>query len=74
MIIELEILVDLSKLSDVTKNDVATKTVHDKLVAKVNNIDASRFVLKTENDTDKSELENKIPDTGGLIIMPKSLI
>ena len=31
--------VDLSKLSDVVKNDVVKKTVYDKLVAKVNNID-----------------------------------
>ena len=36
---------DLSKLSDVVKNDVK-KTVYDKLVAKVNNIDSSNFVLK----------------------------
>ena len=59
--------VDLSKLSDVVKNDVVKKTVYDKLVAKVNSIDTSGFVLKTKYDTDKSELENKIPDTSGLI-------
>ena len=35
--------VDLSKLSDVVKNDVVKKTVDDKLVAKVNSIDTSRF-------------------------------
>ena len=39
--------VDLSKLSDVVKNDVVKKTVYDKLVAKVNNIDTNEFVLKT---------------------------
>ena len=59
--------VDLSKLSDVVKNYVVKKTVYDKLVAKVNNIDTSGFVLKTKYDTDKSELENKIPDTSGLV-------
>ena len=59
--------VDLSKLSDVVKNDVVKKDVYDKLVAKVNSIDTSRFVLKTKYDTDKSELENKIPDTSGLV-------
>ena len=59
--------VDLSILSDVVKNDVFKKTVYEKLVAKVNNIDTSRFVLKTKYDTDKSELENKIPDTSGLV-------
>ena len=43
------------------------KTVYDKLVAKVNNVDTSRFVFKTKYDTDKSELENKISDTSGLV-------
>ena len=52
--------VDLSKLSDVVKNDVVKKTVYDKLVAKVNSIDKSSFVLKTKYDTDKIELEKKI--------------
>ena len=54
--------VDLSKLSDVVKNDVVKKTVSDKLVEKVNNINTSDFVLKTKYDTDKSELESKIPN------------
>ena len=57
--------VDLSKLSDVVKNDVVKKDVYDKLVAKVNSIATNRFVLKTKYDTDKSELEIKIPDTSG---------
>ena len=51
--------VDLSKLSDVVKNDVVKKAVYDKLVAKVNNIDTSLFVLKTKYQTDKAELEKK---------------
>ena len=59
--------VDLSKLSDVVKNDVVKKDAYDKLVTKVNNIDTSRFVLKTKYDTDKSELEKKIPDTSSLV-------
>ena len=54
--------VDLSKLSDVVKNDVVKKTVYDKLVAKVNNIDTSDFVLKAKYQTDKTELEKKIPN------------
>ena len=58
---------DLSKLSNVVKNDVVKKDVYNKLVTKVNNIDTSRFVLKTKYDTDKSELENKIPDTSNLV-------
>ena len=52
---------DLSKLSDVVKNDVK-KAVCDKLAAKVNNIDTSGFVLKTKYQTGKTELEKKIPD------------
>ena len=54
--------IDLSKLSDVVKNNVAKKTVYDQLVTKVNNIDTSNFVLKTNYQTDKTELEKKIPD------------
>ena len=57
----------LRKLSDVVKNDVVKKTVYDKLVDKVNNIDISGFVLKTKYDTEKSDLEKKIPDTSGLV-------
>ena len=59
--------VDLSKLSDVVKNDVVKKTVYDKLVAKVDNIDTSDFVLKTKYQTDKTELEKKIPDVSNLV-------
>ena len=61
------ISVDLSKLSDLVKNDVVEKDVYNKLVAKVDNIDTSDFVLKTKYNTDKTELENKIPDTSGLV-------
>ena len=61
------IAVDLSKLSDLVKNDVIEKDVYYKLVAKVDNIDTSEFVLKTKYGTDKTELENKIPDTSGLV-------
>ena len=40
--------VDLSKLSNVVKNDVFIKTVYDKLVAKVDNIDTSSLVKKAD--------------------------
>ena len=50
----------LAKLSHVLKNDIVKKTVYDKLVAKVNNIDTTGFILKTTYDTDKSDLEKKI--------------
>ena len=38
------------------------KTVYDKLVAKVNNIETSGFVLKTKCEIYKSDLEKKISD------------
>ena len=41
--------------------------MYDKLVAKVNNINTSGFVLKTKYDTDKSDLEKKIPNISGLV-------
>ena len=59
--------VDLIKLIDVLKNDVVKNTVYDQLVVKVNNIDTGDFVLKTNYQTDKTELEKKIPDTSGLV-------
>ena len=43
------------------------KTVYDKLVAKVDNIDTRDSVLKTMCNTDKTELEKKIPDVGNLV-------
>ena len=65
---------DLSKLSNVVKNDVVKKTVYDKLVAKVNNINTSDFVLKTNYNTDKTELENKIPNVTDFVKKQNSLI
>ena len=41
--------------------------MYEKLVTKVNNIDTSDFVLKTKYQTDKTELENKIPDVSNLV-------
>ena len=68
------VLIDLSKLSSVANNEVVKKFAYSKLVAKVNNIDTSEFVLETKYQTDKSDLEKKIsdtdkkvPDTSGLI-------
>ena len=42
------------------------KTVYNKLVAKVDNIYTSDFVLKTNNNTEKTKLENKIPVNSNL--------
>ena len=54
--------VDLSKLSNALTNDDAKKTVYDEIVTKVKAIDTSRFVLKTQNNTDTSSLQKKIDD------------
>ena len=59
--------VDLSKLTNVVKNDVVKKTEYDKLVNKVNSIDISDFLLKTKYDTDELESENKIPSITNLV-------
>ena len=63
----MSLLADLSKLSNVVKNDVVKKTDYYKVVTKSNNIDTSGFVLKTKYQTNKAEIENKIPDTSGLV-------
>ena len=41
--------------------------MYDKLAAKVNNIDTSTFVLKTEYQMDKAELEQKISDVNDFV-------
>ena len=67
--------VDVSKLGDdVVKNDVVKKTVYNNLVTKVNNIDTTGFVLKTEYDTDKSDLEKKISDAEKKIPNTRALV
>ena len=59
--------VDLSKLSNVVKNDVVKKTDYNKLVTKVDNIDTSGLVKKIDCNTKITEIEDKIPDTSGLV-------
>ena len=44
------------------KAKLSKKTVYDKLITIVNNIDTSGFVLKTKYNTVKSDLEKKISD------------
>ena len=61
------VAVDLSKLSNVLKTKVIKKTVCNKFVAKVNNIDTSGFVPKTKHDADKAGLEKKILDASKLV-------
>ena len=59
--------VDLSKLTNVVTNEVVKKIEYNKLVGRVNNIDTSDFVLKTNYAADKLKLENKIPDASDLV-------
>ena len=65
--------VDLSKLSDVVKNDVVEKTTDYKFIAKVDNVDTSDFVLKTNYNADKTDLENRIPDVTDFLKNQNSL-
>ena len=58
---------DLSKLSNVIKNDVVEKTTYDKFVTEVDNIDTNNFILKIKYDTDETKLENKISNVTDFI-------
>ena len=57
----------MSKLRDVVTNDLVKKAVNDKLAVKVNNNDTTDFTLKTKYETDKTELEKKIPNVTDFI-------
>ena len=62
--------VELSKLSNVVKNDLVKNTVYDELVKKVNaiqTIDTRDLVKKKADNTKIVEIENKIPDNGKYI-------
>ena len=48
--------------------------MYDKLVAKVNNIQTSGFVLKAKYDTDKLDLEKKISDGDKKVIDTSKLV
>ena len=48
-------------------NDVFKKIVFEELVSKVNFIDTSGFVFKTQYSNVKLSLENTIPETSGLV-------
>ena len=43
------------------------KRLYDKLVAKVNNINTSGLVKKTDYNTKITEIEDKIPDSGSFV-------
>ena len=61
---------DLSKSSDVVKNNVVKKIEYHKLVTKVDNIDTINFVKKNKYEKDGSDFEdkiNKIPDVTTLV-------
>ena len=66
--------VDLSKLSDVVKNDVVKKTEYNKLVTKLDSIDTTNLFKKTKYEKDGSDFEDKInkvdkktPDVSSLV-------
>ena len=51
---------DLSKISDLLKIEVVTKDVSDELDKKVNAIDTSRLIKKTDYNAKIKETEDKI--------------
>ena len=62
-------------------NTVVKKTVNDKLFTKANPIDASKFVFKIQQSTDKSHLKKKtdddskkITDASGIVKKKKQII
>ena len=58
--------VDLKRSSDVLKSEIVKKTIYDELVEKVNVIDASKFVNKTDYDARIRDIAVKIPSITGL--------
>ena len=57
--------VDLSKLSDIVKNEVVIKTVYDGLIKKVNSVhvsNADNLVKKSGNNTKNAVIGKKTPD------------
>ena len=58
---------DLSKLSDVVKDDAVKKTDYNKLVTKVDNIDIIGLVKKPDYNTKITEIEDKIPDSSSFV-------
>ena len=50
------------------------KTLHNKLFTKVNNIDTTEFVLKTEYGTGKLDLQKKVSDAEGKIASISGLV
>ena len=69
----INVKVDLSKyatktdLKNVTPVNYSSFALKTKLVAKVNDIDTSEFVLKTKYQTGKAKIEKKIPNVTDLI-------
>ena len=66
--------VNLAKLSNVVKNDVVKRTEYNKLVATVNGVYTTNFVLKTKYEKDGSDftdkinmVDKKIPDVSDLV-------
>ena len=58
----------LKNTTGCSKKWCCQKSVYNTLVSKVNNIDTSRFVLKSKYDTDDlSDAGKKFPDTSGLV-------
>ena len=65
------VFIDLSKLSNVVKNEIVKSTAYDDLVEKVNAIetsDTSNLIEKADCDTKIEYIENKISNHDKYII------
>ena len=65
------VFIDLSKLSNVVKNEIVKRTAYDDLVEKVNAIetsDTSNLIEKADCDTKIEYIENKISNHDKYII------
>ena len=58
--------VDLSKLSDVAKDDTVKKTEHVEMVKNVNAIDIRKFVNKANYGAEIKDIEHKMSSVSGL--------
>ena len=66
--------VNLFKLNNVVDNAFVKKTMYYKFFTKVNAIDTSRFLLKTQYNNDNSGLEKKIGDANKKICDTSGLV
>ena len=66
-------LADLSKLSNAGDNNLVKQTVYDQLVTKVDAIDNSKLVRKSDNDTKLKKLSIKLFIMINILLLENSI-